>query len=156
MAYLRICINMARGISLIVTTAVVAGAIGFGAGVYLVPNEKANQFRTMANERADQFRAMVQGELGAIYRVVYSDKANPDFLRNLHKRSPLERHLGQRHNQMSRRDRSLAPPRNAILATLRVVVDSLSMPQLHKLSLTVMLPPRAVRRPNKTISHHMH
>ena len=70
---------MARGISSIVTTAVVAGAIGFGAGVYLVPNEKANQFRTMANERADQFRAMAQGELGAIYRVVYSDKANVDF-----------------------------------------------------------------------------
>jgi hypothetical protein len=70
---------MARGISSIVTTAVLAGAIGFGAGVYLVPNEKADQFRTMANEKADQFRAMVHGGLGAIYRVVYSDKANPDF-----------------------------------------------------------------------------
>ena len=58
---------MARGISSIVTTAVVAGAIGFGAGVYFVPNEKA-----------DQFRAMVQGGLGAIYRIVHSDKANPD------------------------------------------------------------------------------
>jgi hypothetical protein len=71
--------NMARGISSIVTTAVVAGAIGFGAGVYLVPNEKADQFRAMANENADQFRAMVQGGLGAIYRVVYSDKADPDI-----------------------------------------------------------------------------
>jgi hypothetical protein len=60
--------NMARGISSIVTTAVVAGAIGFGAGVYLVPNEQA-----------DQLRAMAQGGLGAIYRVVYSDKANPDI-----------------------------------------------------------------------------
>jgi hypothetical protein len=60
--------NMASGISSIVTTAVVAGAIGFGAGVYLVPNEKA-----------DQFRAMVQGGLGAIYRIVHSDKANPDI-----------------------------------------------------------------------------
>ncbi len=59
---------MARGISSIVTTAVVAGAIGFGAGVYLAPNEKA-----------DQFRAMVQGWLGAIYRVVHPDKANPDI-----------------------------------------------------------------------------
>jgi hypothetical protein len=68
--------NMARGISSTVTTAVLAGAIGFGAGVYLVPNEKADQFRTMANEKADQFRAMVHGGLGAIYRVVYSDKAN--------------------------------------------------------------------------------
>ena len=38
---------MARGISSIVTTAVVAGAIGFGAGVYFVPNEKADQFRAM-------------------------------------------------------------------------------------------------------------
>src|SRR6478735_6131661 len=63
--------NMARGISSIVTTAVVAGAIGFGAGVYLVPNEKADQFRAMG--------AMVQGGLGAIYRVVYSDKADPDI-----------------------------------------------------------------------------
>ena len=59
---------MARGISSIVTAAVVAGAIGFGAGVYLVPNEKA-----------DQFRAMVQGGLGAIYRIGHSDKANPDI-----------------------------------------------------------------------------
>ena len=57
--------NMAR-ISSIVTIAVVAGAIGFGAGVYLVPNEKADQFRTM-----------VDGGLGAIYRVVHADKANP-------------------------------------------------------------------------------
>src|SRR5436190_13358974 len=69
-------LNMARGISSIVTTAVVAGAIGFGAGVYLVPNEKADQFRTMADENANQFRAMVHGGLGAIYRVVYSDKAD--------------------------------------------------------------------------------
>jgi hypothetical protein len=46
---------------------------------------------------------------------------------------------------MSRRDRSLAPMQNAILATRRVVVDSLSMPQ-----------PRAVRRLDKTINHHMH
>src|ERR1700730_3494691 len=60
--------NMARGISSIVTTAVVAGAMGFGTGVCLVPNEKA-----------DQFRAMVQGGLGAIYRIVHSDKANPDI-----------------------------------------------------------------------------
>ncbi|MGI8568234.1 MAG: PDZ domain-containing protein [Methylocella sp.] len=59
---------MARGISSIVRTAVVVGAIGFGAGVYLVPNEKA-----------DQFRAIVQGGLGAIDRVVHSDKANPDI-----------------------------------------------------------------------------
>jgi hypothetical protein len=71
--------NMARGISSIVTTAVVAGAIGFGVGVYLVPNEKADQFRTIANETADQFRTMVHGGFGAIYRAVYSDKANPDF-----------------------------------------------------------------------------
>jgi hypothetical protein len=54
---------MARGISSIVTTAVVAGAIGFGAGVYFVPNEKA-----------DQFRALVQ----AWRDLVHSDKANPD------------------------------------------------------------------------------
>jgi hypothetical protein len=59
---------MARGLSLIVKTAVVAGAIGFGAGVYLVPNEKA-----------DQFRAMVQDGLDALYRVVHSDKAKPDI-----------------------------------------------------------------------------
>jgi hypothetical protein len=71
--------NMARGISSIVTTAVVAGAIGFGAGVYVVPNEKADQFRAMANETADQIRAMVHGAFGAIYRAVYSDKTNPDF-----------------------------------------------------------------------------
>ena len=54
---------MARGMFSIAATAVVAGAIGFGAGVFLVPNEKA-----------DEFRAMVQSELGTIYRVVDSDK----------------------------------------------------------------------------------
>jgi hypothetical protein len=70
---------MARGITSIVTTAVVAGAIGFGTGVYLVPNAKADQFRTMANETANQFRAMVHDGLGAIYRVVYSDKGNAEF-----------------------------------------------------------------------------
>jgi hypothetical protein len=70
---------MARGISSIVATAVIAGAIGSGAGVYLVPNEKADQFRSMANEKTDQFRAMVNDGFAAIYRVVYPDKANPDF-----------------------------------------------------------------------------
>jgi hypothetical protein len=56
---------------------------------------------------------------------------------------------------MSRPDQSLARMRNAILATRRVVMDTL-LPQLRNLSLTVTLPPRAVRRPNKTISHHVH
>jgi PDZ domain len=60
--------NMARGITSTLRTAVVAGAIGFGAGIYLVPSEKA-----------DQFRAIVQRGLGAIDRVVHSDKANPDI-----------------------------------------------------------------------------
>ena len=59
--------NSARGISSIVITAVIAGVMGFAAGVYLVPNEKANQFR-----------AMVQDGLSAIFRIVRSDKANPD------------------------------------------------------------------------------
>ena len=57
-------------------------------------------------------------------------------------------------NQMSRRDRSVTPMRNATLATRTVVGDSLSMPQLHKLSLTVMLLSR-VRRLKKTISRSM-
>ena len=77
---------MARGIFSIVATAVVAGAIGFGAGVYLVPNEKA-----------DQFRAMVQGGLGAIYRVVDSDKANSDFL-------PSESSQTKPHAETSRKE----------------------------------------------------
>jgi hypothetical protein len=59
--------NMARGFFSIVTTAVVAGAMGFGAGVYFVPNEKA-----------DQFRAMVHDGLGVISRVAFSKKANPE------------------------------------------------------------------------------
>jgi hypothetical protein len=70
---------MARGITSIVITAVVAGAIGSGAGVYLVPNETADQFRTMANEKANQFSTMVHSGLGAIYRAVYSDKGNAEF-----------------------------------------------------------------------------
>jgi hypothetical protein len=60
-------LKMARGITSIMITAVVAGAIGSGAGVYLVPNEKANQFSTM-----------VHSGLGAIYRAVYSDKGNAE------------------------------------------------------------------------------
>jgi len=72
-------LNMARGITSIVITAVVAGAIGSGAGVYLVPNETADQFRTMANEKANQFSVMVHNGLGAIYRAVYSDKGNAEF-----------------------------------------------------------------------------
>jgi LAS superfamily LD-carboxypeptidase LdcB len=69
-------LNMARGIIMI--TAVVAGVIGSGAGVYLVPNEKADQFRTMANEKANQFSTMMHSGLGAIYRAVYSDKDNAE------------------------------------------------------------------------------
>jgi hypothetical protein len=55
---------------------------------------------------------------------------------------------------MSRRDRSVTPTLNATRATRTVVGDSLSMPQLHELSLTVMLLSR-VRRLNKTISRNM-
>ena len=45
--------------------------------------------------------------------------------------------------------------RNAILATRLVVVDSLSMLQLHKVSLTVTLPPRALHRePNDDQTSH--
>jgi hypothetical protein len=104
--------NMARGISSIVTTAVVAGAIGFGAGVYLVPNEKA-----------DQFRAMVQGGLGAIYRIVHSDKANPDI-------PPSESSQTKAPEAQPDVPAGSQPgaDANAILATRRVVVDSLSMP----------------------------
>lgn len=71
-------LNMARGITSIMITAVVAGAIGSGAGVYLVPNEKADQFRTMANEKANQFSTMMHSGLGAIFRAVYSDKGNAE------------------------------------------------------------------------------
>jgi hypothetical protein len=46
--------------------------------------------------------------------------------------------------------------RNAILGIRRAAGDSPSMPQLHRLSLTMMLPPRAVRRLNKTIGHQAH
>jgi hypothetical protein len=73
--------NMARGISSIVTTAVAAGAIGFAAGVYLVPKENANQFR-----------AIVRDGLSAIFRIVRSDKANPDthLLGSPQKTAPAE------------------------------------------------------------------
>jgi hypothetical protein len=70
---------MARGITSIVTTAVVAGAIGFGAGIYLVPNEKADEFRAIANEKVNQFSAVVHTGFGAIYRAVYSDKGNTEL-----------------------------------------------------------------------------
>ena len=70
---------MTRGITSIAITAVVAGVIGSGAGVYLVPNEKADQFRTMANKKAGQFSAMVHSGLGAVYRAVYTDNGNAEF-----------------------------------------------------------------------------
>ena len=98
--------NMARGISSIVTTAVAAGAIGFAAGVYLVPKENANQFR-----------AIVRDGLSAIFRIVRSDKANPDtHLLGSPKRRPLRRRLVKNHKQMSQGDRGLALMRNAIPA----------------------------------------
>jgi hypothetical protein len=113
--------NMARGISSIVTTAVVAGAIGFGAGVYFVPNEKA-----------DQFRALVQ----AWRDLVHSDKANPDS-------HPSESSQTKAPAETSRTEAQPDIPGESR--------------QLHKVSLIVMLPLRAVRRLNtKTISHHMH
>src|ERR1700720_2542046 len=110
--------NMARGISSIVTTAVVAGAIGFGAGVYFVPNEKA-----------DQFRAMVQGGLGAIYQVVHSDKANPDNLpsESSQTKAPAETSHTEAQPDIPAGSQPGADAK-CVLATRRVVVDSLSVP----------------------------
>jgi hypothetical protein len=58
--------NTARRISSIAATAVVAGVIGFAAGVYLVPNENAAQFR-----------ALIKDGLGISSRVVHPDMPNP-------------------------------------------------------------------------------
>src|SRR5580704_17962869 len=66
---------------------------------------------------------------------------------NLHKRRP------QRRNQMSRRERSLAPMQNAILATRRVVVDTLTMPHRRDVAAPSSSSPGQDDQPSHPIGH---
>jgi hypothetical protein len=42
---------MVRGIFSTLITSAIAGAIGFGAGVYITPPDKADEFRVLVNSK---------------------------------------------------------------------------------------------------------
>jgi hypothetical protein len=57
---------MARGILSTLITAAISGAIGFGAGVYTMPPDKADEFRALVNSKVDEINGLIQREWAAI------------------------------------------------------------------------------------------
>src|SRR5208282_3234383 len=57
---------MARGILSTLITVAISGAIGFGAGVYTTPPDKADEFRALVNSKLDEIGALIQRERAAI------------------------------------------------------------------------------------------
>jgi len=45
-----------------VTIAAIAGAIGFGAGVYVAPSDQADEFRTLVNAKIGLIGALMHHE----------------------------------------------------------------------------------------------
>ena len=45
------------GVLSTLTTVAIAGAIGFGAGVYATPPDKADEFRALVNSKVDESTA---------------------------------------------------------------------------------------------------
>jgi hypothetical protein len=50
---------MVRGIFSTLITSAIAGAIGFGAGVYITPPDKADEFRVLVNSKLDAISAFI-------------------------------------------------------------------------------------------------
>ena len=48
------------------TTVAIAGAIGFGAGVYATPPDKADEFRALVNSKLEEINGLIQREWAAI------------------------------------------------------------------------------------------
>jgi hypothetical protein len=57
---------MIRGVLSTLTTVAIAGAIGFGAGVYATPPDKADDFRALVNSKVDEINGLIQRERAAI------------------------------------------------------------------------------------------
>ncbi len=58
--------RMIRGVLSTLTTVAIAGAIGFGAGVYATPPDKADEFRALVNSKVDEVNGLIQRERAAI------------------------------------------------------------------------------------------
>ncbi len=57
---------MARGILSTLITVALSGAIGFGAGVYTTPPDKADEFRALVNSKLGEINDLIQRERDAI------------------------------------------------------------------------------------------
>jgi len=57
---------MARGIFSTLITVALSGAIGFGAGVYTTPPDKADEFRALVNSKLDEINELIRRERDAI------------------------------------------------------------------------------------------
>jgi hypothetical protein len=58
--------RMIRGVLSTLTTIAIAGAIGFGAGVYITPPDNADEFRTFVNSKLEEINRLIQREWAAI------------------------------------------------------------------------------------------
>ena len=58
--------RMIRGISSTLTTIAIAGAIGFGTGVYVTPTDKADEFRAFVNSKLDEINGLMHRERAVI------------------------------------------------------------------------------------------
>jgi hypothetical protein len=57
---------MIRGVLSTLTTVAIASIIGFGAGVYITPPDKADEFRALVNSKLDEINGLMIRERAAI------------------------------------------------------------------------------------------
>ena len=55
-----------RGVLSTLTTVAIASAIGFGAGVYITPPDKADEFRALVDSKLEEINGLIQREWAAI------------------------------------------------------------------------------------------
>ena len=58
--------RMIRGVLSTLTTVAIASVIGFGAGVYATPPDKADEFRALVNSKLDEINGLMNRERAAI------------------------------------------------------------------------------------------
>jgi hypothetical protein len=58
--------KMIRGVLSTLITAAISGAVGFGAGVYATPPDKADEFRAFVNSKLEEINGLIQREWAAI------------------------------------------------------------------------------------------
>jgi len=73
---------MARRILPTLITAAISGAVGFGAGVYATPPDKADEFRALVDSKLDEISVLMHREWAAIEHKAKapSDAAAPTAL----------------------------------------------------------------------------